>query len=74
MAREYAYARVSSKDQHLDRKLLELEKYVDEKYIFMDKQSGKSMDRPQYQLLRKIADRGSTIYIKSLDRLGRNKT
>lgn len=74
MAREYAYARVSSKDQNLDRQLLELEKYVDEKYIFMDKQSGKSMDRPQYQLLRKVADRGSTIYIKSLDRLGRNKT
>jgi DNA invertase Pin-like site-specific DNA recombinase len=72
--RIYGYARVSSRDQHLDRQLLELEKYVDEKYIFMDKQSGKSMDRPQYQLLRKVADSGSTIYIKSLDRLGRNKT
>lgn len=73
MARDYAYARVSSKDQHLDRQILELEKYVDQRFIFMDKQSGKSMDRPQYQLLRKVADRGSTIYIKSLDRLGRNK-
>jgi len=73
MAREYAYARVSSQFQHLDRQILELEKYVDSKFIFMDKQSGKSTDRPQYQLLRKVAERGSTIYIKSLDRLGRNK-
>ncbi len=72
--RIYGYARVSSRDQHLDRQLIELEKYVDEKYIFTDKQSGKSMDRPQYQLLRKIDEKGSTIYINSLDRLGRNKS
>lgn len=52
---------------------MELEKYVDPRFIFADKQSGKSMERPQYQLLRKVAERGSTIYIKSLDRLGRNK-
>lgn len=74
MPRDYAYARVSSKDQHLDRQLLVLEQYVDPKFIFKDKVSGKSMDdRPEYQLLRKVADRGSNIYIKSLDRLGRNK-
>lgn len=72
--RIYGYARVSSRDQHLDRQLLELEKYVDPRFIFQDKQSGKSMDRPQYQLLRKVAEKGSTIYIKSLDRLGRNKS
>ncbi|MGH4125297.1 MAG: recombinase family protein [Clostridium sp.] len=71
--RIYGYARVSTKEQNLDRQTIELEKYVDEKYIFTDKQSGKDMDRPQYQLLRKIAQRGDTIYIKSLDRLGRNK-
>ena len=71
--RIYGYARVSSRDQHLDRQLLELEKYVDPRFIFQDKQSGKSMDRPQYQLLRKVAEKGSTIYLKSLDRLGRNK-
>lgn len=35
--------------------------------------SGRTTERPQYQLLRKVADRGSTIYIKSLDLLGRNK-
>ncbi len=73
MPRVYGYARVSSRDQHLDRQILELEKYVDPKLIFTDKMSGKSMDRPEYQLLKKVADRGSTIYIKSLDRLGRNK-
>lgn len=72
--RIYGYARVSSQDQNLDRQLLELEKYVDPRFIFQDKMSGKSMDRPQYQLLRKVAEKGSTIYIKSLDRLGRNKT
>ena len=71
--RIYGYARVSTKDQNLDRQLVELKKYVDEKYIFTDKQSGKDMDRPQYQLLRKIAQSGDVIYIKSLDRLGRNK-
>lgn len=73
MGREYAYARVSSKDQHLDRQLLELEKYVEPRFVFQDKMSGRSMERPQYQLLRKVAEPGSTIYFKSLDRLGRNK-
>jgi len=69
----YGYARVSTKDQNLDRQLVELKKYVDERFILMDKQSGKDMDRPQYQLLRKVAQSGDEIYIKSLDRLGRNK-
>ena len=70
--REYGYARVSDKGQNLDRQIIELEKYVDSRYIFTDKQSGKNMDRVQYQLLRMIAQKGETIYIKSLDRLGRN--
>lgn len=73
MPRDYAYGRVSSRDQHLDRQILELENYVDPRFIFYDKMSGRDMERPQYQLLRKVADRGSNIYIKSLDRLGRNK-
>ena len=71
--RIYGYARVSSKDQNLDRQVVELEKYVDERFIFTDKASGKDMDRVQYQLLRKVAQKGDTIVIKSLDRLGRNK-
>ncbi|MBU3098419.1 MULTISPECIES: recombinase family protein [Clostridium] len=71
--RIYGYARVSTKEQNLDRQMVELRKHVDEGYIFTDKQSGKDMERPQYQLLRKVSQRGDTIYIKSLDRLGRNK-
>lgn len=73
MSRVYGYARVSTKDQHLDRQLIELGKYVDERFIFTDKQSGKNMDRPQYQLLRKIVQKGDILYIHSLDRLGRDK-
>lgn len=71
--RIYGYCRVSTKEQNLDRQLIELEKYVDSRYIFKDKQSGKDMDRVEYQLLRKVAQRDDVIYIKSLDRLGRNK-
>jgi DNA invertase Pin-like site-specific DNA recombinase len=71
--RTYGYARVSSKDQNLDRQIIELKKYVEERYIFTDKQSGKDMDRVQYQLLKKVAQKGDEVYIKSLDRLGRNK-
>ena len=71
--RVYGYARVSSKGQNLDRQIVELEKYVDNRFIFTDKQSGKDMDRVEYQLLRKVAQAGDTIYIQSLDRLGRNK-
>ena len=71
--RIYGYARVSTKEQNLGRQIVELTKYVDERYIFTDKQSGKDMDRAEYQLLRKVAQSGDIIYIKSLDRLGRNK-
>lgn len=71
--RIYGYCRVSTKEQNLDRQLIELEKYVDNRFIFTEKQSGKDFDRPQYQLLRKVAQAGDIIYIKSLDRLGRNK-
>jgi DNA invertase Pin-like site-specific DNA recombinase len=71
--RVYGYARVSSKDQNLDRQVVELEKHVDDRFIFTDKASGKDMDRVQYQLLRKVVQKGDVICIKSLDRLGRNK-
>ncbi|MCB2295659.1 recombinase family protein [Clostridium algoriphilum] len=71
--RIYGYARVSTKEQNLGRQMVDLEKYVDTNYIFTDKQSGKDMDRKEYQLLRKVSQKDDTIYIKSLDRLGRNK-
>lgn len=69
------YARVSSKEQNLDRQLLELKKYVPEENIVVDKQSGKDLDRPGYQALKGALGlrSGDTLYIKSLDRLSRNK-
>ena len=71
--RVYGYVRVSSKEQNLDRQLIALGKYVDDRFIFTDKISGKDIDRREYQLLRRIAQGGDVIYITSLDRLGRNK-
>ena len=64
---------MSSKDQNEDRQLIALQEIgVDEKNIFMDKQSGKDFDRPQYKkLVRKIKP-DDLLYIKSIDRLGRN--
>ena len=69
------YARVSSKEQNLDRQLLELKKYVPEENIVVDKQSGKDLDRPGYQALKGALGlrSGDPLYIKSLDRLSRNK-
>ena len=70
---EYGYARVSTKEQHEDRQVIALmESGVDEKNIFIDKQSGKDFNRPQYQRLMKKMVPGDTIFIKSIDRLGRN--
>ena len=70
----YGYMRVSTREQNLDRQTAELKKYVAEDKIYSDKASGKDFDRPAYQALKKAVSDGSIIYIKSLDRLGRNKT
>jgi DNA invertase Pin-like site-specific DNA recombinase len=69
----YGYVRVSTKEQNEDRQLIALnEAGVPEKNIYMDKRSGKDFNRPQYKkLLRKIKP-GDLLYIKSIDRLGRN--
>lgn len=69
------YARVSSKEQNLDRQLFALKKYVPEENIVVDKQSGKDLNRPGYQALKgPLGLRcGDTLYIKSLDRLSRKK-
>ena len=72
--RIYAYARVSSKDQNLDRQLESLRVYVkDDRDIFVDKKSGKDTDRPGLQSLLYTLREGDTLYVHSLDRLGRNK-
>ena len=69
----YGYIRVSSTDQNEDRQLIALTEIgVPEKNIFMDKQSGKNFDRPQYQKLLKKLKSGDLLYILSIDRLGRN--
>ena len=74
-SRIMGYARVSSKEQNLDRQLIELKKYVPEENIVIDKQSGKDLERPGYQALKGALGlrSGDTLYIKSLDRLSRNK-
>lgn len=69
----YGYVRVSTKDQNEDRQLIALHELgLSGKNIYVDKQSGKDFNRPQYQkLLRKLRP-GDLLYIKSIDRLGRN--
>ncbi|MFR9215997.1 MAG: recombinase family protein [Ruthenibacterium sp.] len=69
----YGYIRVSSKDQNEDRQLVALrELSVPEKNIYMDKQSGKDFERPQYKKLLRKLKKDNLLYIKSIDRLGRN--
>ena len=69
----YGYARVSTKDQKLDRQLIELENFgIESNNIYCDKQSGKNFDRTNYQLLKSKLQKGDLLVIKSIDRLGRN--
>ena len=69
----YGYIRVSSCDQNEDRQYRELKKLgVSEGNIFIDKQSGKDFDRPQYKRLTHKVKQGDLLYILSIDRLGRN--
>ena len=73
MGKIYGYVRVSSTDQNEDRQMIALHEVgVEEQNIFMDKQSGKDFERPNYKkLLRKLKN-GDLLYILSIDRLGRN--
>ena len=69
----YCYIRVSSKDQNEDRQRIALaEAGVRDRNIFMDKQSGKDFNRPQYKKLLKKLKEDDLLYVKSIDRLGRN--
>ncbi len=69
----YGYIRVSTREQNGDRQLLALrEKNIPENNIFTDKQSGKDFDRPQYKRLMRRIKKDDLLYIKSIDRLGRN--
>lgn len=70
----FGYVRVSSKDQNEIRQIESLLKEgIDQRDIFIDKQSGKNFEREQYQILKKVMRRGDTLFVHSLDRFGRNK-
>ena len=69
----YGYARVSTVAQNLDRQLDELTKLgIDESHIYADKESGKDFDRKNYKKLVRKLKPGDVLFIKSIDRLGRN--
>ena len=71
--KQFFYGRVSTKEQNEDRQLIALHEVgVLQKNIYMDKQSGKDFNRPQYKKLLKKLKPGDLLYIKSIDRLGRN--
>ena len=73
MALIYGYIRVSTRDQNEDRQVIALrEMAVPEGNIYMDKQSGKDFQRPQYRKLVRHLKKDDLLYIKSIDRLGRN--
>ena len=69
----YGYIRVSSKDQNEDRQLVALRQAgVPVRNLYIEKQSGKDFDRPQYKRLLRKMKKDDLLYIKSIDRLGRN--
>lgn len=69
----FGYIRVSTREQNEDRQLIALrEAAVPEQNIYMDKQSGKDFNRPQYKKLLRKLKKDDQLYIKSIDRLGRN--
>lgn len=71
--REFGYVRVSTKDQNIDRQISALRKIgLPDRYIYVDYMSGKNFIRPSYRRLIKRLKEGDTLFIKSIDRLGRN--
>jgi DNA invertase Pin-like site-specific DNA recombinase len=78
MCRIYGYHRTSTREQHLDRGIQEIDTYVKKHNLaldemFTDQQTGKNFDRPDYKVLKRIAKSGDTIIITEVDRLGRTK-
>ncbi len=69
----FGYVRVSSKEQNEDRQLIAFKEFgIDERDIYIDKQSGKDFNREQYNVLKHILRENDVLVIKSIDRLGRN--
>lgn len=74
MNKRFAYIRVSDKTQNENRQLDEMQQQdIEERDIFIDKASGKDFNRPKYQALKQMLRAGDVLYIKSIDRFGRNK-
>lgn len=72
--RKFGYIRVSSRDQNEGRQREAMRKIgINERDIYLDKQSGKNFERKDYQLLKRMIRKGDILYIHSLDRFGRNK-
>ena len=70
---DYGYIRVSSKDQNEARQVIAMQAVgIPEIHIYTDKQSGKNFDRPKYKSLVRRLKAGDTLFVKSIDRLGRN--
>ncbi|MDR3598716.1 recombinase family protein [Clostridium sp.] len=73
VSKNFAYIRISDKSQNEARQVEALSACgIDERDIFIDKQSGKDFNRPQYQALKQCLREGDVLYIKSIDRFGRN--
>lgn len=73
MGNLYGYIRVSTREQNEDRQILALKDFsIPEKNLFIDKQSGKDFERPQYRKMVRKLKKDDLLYIKSIDRLGRN--
>ena len=71
--RQYGYVRVSSREQNEARQLAAMRNAgIRAEHIFADKQSGRDFDRPQYKKLLRRLRRGDTLFVQSIDRLGRN--
>ena len=69
----YGYIRVSSRDQNEDRQLIAMQELnIPPTHVYIDKQSGKDFNRPKYKRLLRKLRRDDSLYIKSIDRLGRN--
>lgn len=73
MSEVYAYLRVSTKEQNEDRQLAAIQGLeITEDHVFLDKESGRNFERPGYIKMKKALKKGDLLYIKSIDRLGRN--
>ena len=69
----YGYVRVSSQDQNEDRQMIAMREYgIPDGHIFLDKQSGKDFNRPQYLAMKDTVQKGDLLVVKSIDRLGRS--